>query len=302
MNKIAFITNNSNKGDFMIILKKNSKVKYVFELLGTIFGAILMAIAVSLFLLPNQLSSGGVSGIATITYYLMNIPMGTAILIINIPLFILAIFKIGKGFFIKSLLGTISLSLFIDLFDKFTPLTEDRFLACVYGGIVIGIGTAIILKVNSSTGGSDLVSYIIKEYRRSIEIGKVIVIVDIIIITLNVIFFRQVEIGLYSAITIYIMGKMIDIVFEGVYFTKLLFIISEKNDEIAKKIGVEVPRGATGLYGKGMYKNDEKLILMTAASRRDISKIKEIAKKIDPLSFIIITNSREVLGLGFKKH
>ena len=286
----------------MLNFKKSNIIRYIFEIFGTIFGAMLMAMAVSLLLLPNQLSSGGVSGIATITYYLLNIPMGTVILIINIPLFILAIFKIGKSFFIKSLLGTISLSLFIDFFDKLTPLTEDRFLACIYGGIVIGIGTAIILKVNSSTGGSDLVSYIIKEYRRSIGIGKVIVILDIIIVSLNVVFFRQVEIGLYSAITIYIMGKMIDIVFEGVYFTKLLFIISEKNEEIAKKIGVEVPRGATGLYGKGMYKNDEKLILMTAASRRDISKIKEIAKKIDPLSFIIITNSREVLGLGFKKH
>ena len=285
----------------MISLKKNSVVKYIFELCGTIFGAMLMAMAVSLLLLPNQLSSGGVSGIATITYYLLNIPMGTAILVINIPLFIFAIFKIGKRFFVKSLLGTISLSLFIDLFDRFVPLTEDRFLACIYGGIIIGIGTAIILKVNSSTGGSDLVSYIIKEYRRSIEIGKVIVILDIIIISLNVMFFKQVEIGLYSAITIYIMGKMIDIVFEGVYFTKLLFIISEKNDEIAKQIGIEVPRGSTGLYGKGMHNKDEKIVLMTAASRRDVSKIKEIAKNIDPLSFIIITNSREVVGLGFKK-
>ena len=285
----------------MISLKKNSVVKYIFELCGTIFGAMLMAMAVSLLLLPNQLSSGGVSGIATITYYLLNIPMGTAILVINIPLFIFAIFKIGKRFFVKSLLGTISLSLFIDLFDRFVPLTEDRFLACIYGGIIIGIGTAIILKVNSSTGGSDLVSYIIKEYRRSIEIGKVIVILDIIIVSLNVMFFKQVEIGLYSAITIYIMGKMIDIVFEGVYFTKLLFIISEKNDEIAKQIGIEVPRGSTGLYGKGMHNKDEKIVLMTAASRRDVSKIKEIAKNIDPLSFIIITNSREVVGLGFKK-
>ena len=113
--------------------------------------------------------------------------------------------------------------------------------------------------------------------------------------------FKKIEIGLYSAIVIYLMGKVIDIVFEGVDFTKLMFIISDKNEEIAKEIEEKIPRGTTGLYGKGMYTNKEKLILMCAASRRDVSRIKIISKKIDPYSFIIITNSREVVGLGFKK-
>lgn len=124
---------------------------------------------------------------------------------------------------------------------------------------------------------------------------------DIIIVTLNVIFFKEIEVGLYSAITIYLMGKMIDILFEGIYFTKLLLIVSDKNEEIAKQIGEKIKRGTTGLYGKGMYTNEEKLVLMCATSRRDIAKVKMIARKIDPNSFIIITNSREVVGLGFKK-
>ncbi len=109
------------------------------EILGTIAGAFMIAIGVSLFLLPNQLSSGGISGIATITYYLLHIPMGTMILAINVPLFMIAIYKIGKGFFVKSLIGTVSLSVFIDFLDKLEPLTNDRFLACIYGGIVIGL-------------------------------------------------------------------------------------------------------------------------------------------------------------------
>lgn len=134
-----------------------------------------------------------------------------------------------------------------------------------------------------------------------IRMSNVIIISDIIIIALNVIFFREIEIGLYSAISIYIMGKIIDILFEGIYFTKLLLIISDKNDEIAKEIGKKIQRGATGLYGRGMYTNKEKLILMCAASRGDISKIKMIVRTIDPNSFIIITNSREVVGQGFKK-
>ena len=123
----------------MFLEEKFDLKKIIIEILGTILGAFIMAIGVSLFLLPNQLSSGGVSGIATITYYLFNIPMGTMILIINVPLFLFAFFKIGKSFFIKSLIGTISLSAFIDMLDKLKPITQDRFLACIYGGIVIGL-------------------------------------------------------------------------------------------------------------------------------------------------------------------
>ncbi len=124
---------------------------------------------------------------------------------------------------------------------------------------------------------------------------------DIGIVGLNVIFFREIEIGLYSAIAIYLMGKMIDIVFEGIYFTKLLFIISDKNEEIAKKIGEKVKRGTTGIFGKGMYTGEDKLVLLCAVTRRDIERVKMEARRIDPKSFIIITNSREVVGLGFKK-
>lgn len=113
--------------------------KLIIELIGTVIGAFVMAIGVSLFLLPNQLSSGGITGIATITYYLLNIPMGTMILLINVPLFIIAIFKIGKSFFIKSMIGTVMLSFFIDFLDRLEPLTNDRFLASIYGGIIIGL-------------------------------------------------------------------------------------------------------------------------------------------------------------------
>lgn len=281
--------------------KKMKLKKIILEIIGTIIGAFVMAIGIALFLLPNQLSSGGISGIATITYYLLNIPMGTMIILINIPLFIMAIYKIGKSFFVKSMVGTISLSVFIDLLDKLEPLTNDRFLACIYGGIVIGLGTAIILKVSSSTGGTDLISYIAKEYKPTLSMSRAIIILDTFIISLNVFFFKEIEIGLYSAISIYLMGKMIDILFEGIYFTKLLFIISDKNEEIATQIAEKIKRGTTGLLGKGMYTKEEKLVLMCAASRKDITKIKIIARKIDPQSFMVITNAREVVGLGFKK-
>lgn len=281
-------------------IKKAIARKSLIEIIGTIVGSFIMAVGVALFLLPNQLSSGGISGIATITYYLFKLPMGTVIMAINIPLFLFSGYKIGKAFFIKSIIGTISLSFFIDILDKMEPLTNDRFLACVYGGIIIGIGTAVLLKVNSSTGGSDLISYIAKKYNPTIRTSNIILIIDFIIICLNMLFFREIEIGLYSAIAIYIMGKIIDILFEGIYFTKMMLIISDKSEEIANVIENEIKRGTTGIYGKGMYTNKEKLILMCVAPRKDIARIKLMARKIDTNSFIIITNSREVLGQGFK--
>ena len=280
--------------------EKTSAKKILIEIIGTIVGSFIMAVGVALFLLPNQLSSGGIAGIATITYYLLKIPMGTVIMAINIPLFLFSGYKIGKAFFIKSIIGTISLSFFIDILDKIEPLTNDRFLACVYGGIIIGIGTAVLLKVNSSTGGSDLISYIAKKYNPTIRTSNIILIIDFVIICLNMLFFREIEIVLYSAIAIYLMGKIIDILFEGIYFTKMMLIISDKSEEIAKVIENEIKRGTTGIYGKGMYTNKEKLILMCVAPRKDIARIKLMARKIDTNSFIIITNSREVLGQGFK--
>ena len=274
--------------------------KTVIEVLGTILGAFIIAVAVSLFLLPNKLSSGGVAGVATITYYLLSLPMGISMLIINIPLFLMSILKIGKTFFMKSLLGTVCLSVFIDILDKVTPLTSDKFLACIYGGILMGVGTAILLKVNSSTGGTDLFSYIAKIYKPTIKVGEIIFLIDIGIVALNMIFLKEIEIGLYSAIAIYLMGKIIDILFEGIYFTKLIYIVSDKAEEIAKEIGKQIGRGTTGIYGKGMYTNSDKLILMCAVTRKDVGHTIQIIREIDKKGFVIITNSREVLGLGFK--
>lgn len=282
------------------------KYKLVFsnvirDILITIIGSAIMAIGISLFLLPNKLSTGGVSGISTVLYYLFNMPMGLSILIINIPLFLFGMFKIGKYFFAKSILGTVSLSLFIEWFENFDAITDDRLLACIYGGILVGIGTAMLLKINSSTGGTEIVSYIAKGYNPNLKSSNIIMVVDILIISINMFFLGEIEIGLYSAIAIYILGKIVDILFEGIYFTKLLLIISDRNQEISDLISTNVNRGLTGLYGRGMYTNSEKLILMCAAGRNDIAKIKSSVRSIDPNAFIIITNSREVLGLGFKK-
>ena len=280
--------------------KKYEVKNFIYEVIETLVGSFIMAAAVSLFLLPNELSSGGFSGIATILYYLFKFPVGTTIIVLNIPLYILATFKIGKRFLFKAVVGTISLSVFIDILDKLRPLTNDKILACVYGGILTGLGTALILRAHSSTGGSDLAGNLIKEYKPMARTGNLITIIDAVIVLLNVFFLKKVEIGLYSAITIYLMGKIIDIIFEGIYFTKLVFIISDKNMELTKIIEKEVKRGVTGLYGKGMYTEKDKLVLMCAIGRKELAELKSKIKEADPNAFLIITNSREVLGIGFK--
>lgn len=288
----------------MSLKKKKRKLiikKYSFELLQIIIGTFLMAFGVSQFLLPNRLSSGGVTGIATITYYFFNLPMGLTIFALNIPLFILSWIKKGKEFVIKGILGTGFLSLFIDLLDQYTVLTQDRLLACIYGGIIMGLGTSIILKADASTGGTDMLAYVIREYKPKYRTGNLIGTIDIIIIIINVIVFRKIEIGLYSAIAIYIMGKVIDVVFEGVNFTKMIFIISDKYLEISEKIVEHVGRGITGIHAKGMYTNDEKMMLWCIASRNEAMRIKQISKKIDPRSFVVISNAREAYGVGFKR-
>lgn len=275
--------------------------KFLLETVQTVLGAFIMAVGTSLFLLPNQLSSGGFSGIATITYYLFSLPMGSVILILNIPLFAIAFFKIGKTFLLKAVVGTVSLSLFINYLEQFGALTNDRLLGSVYGGIIIGIGTAIILRADGSTGGTDLLTNIIGKFKPELKTSNLIIMLDAIIVGLNMIFFKKIEIGLYSAISIYVMGKMLDIFFEGIYFTKVMYIISDKSEEIAEKIQTEIARGVTGLYGKGMYTGKEKTVLICVAGRREIIKLRREIKQIDENAFIILSDAREVLGEGFKE-
>jgi len=149
--------------------------------------------------------------------------------------------------------------------------------------------------------GTDLLTQIIKSYKPNIRISNLLVILDIIIVALNVSFFRELEIGLYSAITIYIMGKMLDIFFEGIDFAKIIYIISPQYEKVSKQIRDKIKRGSTLIYGKGMYKQEEKNVLMCVVSRGEVREIMQIINNIDKNAFIVITNAREVFGKGFKE-
>ncbi len=273
---------------------------FFYEIVLIVIGCTLASFGTANFLLPNQLSSGGFAGIATIFYYFFNIQMGTTIMLLNIPLFIWGYIKMGWKFILKTIFATFLYSRLIDIFANFNFFVSDRLLSSIYGGVLIGCGLALVLKANTSTGGTDLIAFIAQNYRIHLKMSNIIMIIDILVVFTNLVVFKELEIGLYSAIAIFLIGKMIDVVFEGINFCKIIYIISDSYDDIMRVINIEMKRGATGLYGKGSFTQKDKMIIMCVSKRRDIEKIKTISKKIDSKSFIIVTDAREVYGLGFK--
>ena len=282
------------------LLVKEKFIKSIANYFFGFIGIVLMAIGIGSFLIPCKLSSGGFSGIGTILFYLFGISVGTVNIVLNIPLFIFAYLKLGKKIFLNLFIGTITLSYLIDYFQSNIQIVHDQLLSAVYGGILVGIGTAIILKNNISTGGTDLIIVLLKLYKPAFEAGKILTITDTIIVSLNMFFLKQIDIGLYSAIAIFLSGRMIDVYFEGINFSKMIYIISDKNEEISKQILEKIKKGNTGIYAKGMYENKEKIILMCVASRKEITKVRELVKEIDKNAFIIISDVRKVLGEGFE--
>ena len=187
------------------------------------------------------------------------------------------------------------------MFVNVKIITEDKLLASIYGGLVVGLWYAIILRNNASTGGTELLSNIISRIFPTLKTGKMLVILDIIIVGVNMVLLKQIEIGLYSAISIYIIGKIIEVIAEGTNYTKMIFIVSDSYEQISKEISNNLGRGSTAIYAKGMYKNEEKMVLWCVASKNEIIKIRQIASKIDKNSFMTIFNAREAYGLGFKE-
>ena len=290
----------------MKLNKRKIKVKIIFyEFLLLNIGALFLSLGTSIFMLPNKLSNGGFSGIATIIYYFFNIKMSTSILILNVPFFIIGYKRCGRDFFLKTLYSTIVYSYEIDWFNSVfsdVKLNDlDMFLSSIYGGIFVGIGCALSYKANGSTGGTDLIAHIIRSYTNKVKTSELIVYIDFIVVILNLIVFRELEIGLYSLLIIYLVGKSIDFIFEGVNFCKVVYVISDKYKEIGEDIINKLNKGATGLYSKGLYLNNDKEIIMCIVKRNDVIKIKNLSKKIDRNAFIIVTDAREVYGLGFKE-
>lgn len=284
-------------------MKKIKKIfdKYLDYLL-IVIGSLLLSIALMIFLIPNKINTGGVSGIATVLYHLYHFPAGITMLVLNIPLFLIGVKIFGKKFGIKTIWGILWVSFFCDFIDKIlkiSPLTDSRFLATIYGGLLLGAGLGIIFRGRGTTGGTDIVARIINKYLK-ISLGWSFMFVDTFIILLGGIVFADVDLILFCLIALGITSKVTDTIIEGVLSEKGIFIISDNWNIISKRIITEIKRGVTGFDSVGLYTNSKKKTLYCVVSRRQVENVRRIVKEEDKKAFITIQNISILQGEGFR--
>ena len=288
----------------------------VFDYLKLLIGCFVMVAAYSLFLVPYKIAPGGVTGLATVIYYMTGnkVPIGITTLIINIPLFVFGFNRIGKGFFARSLFGMVSFSFLIDITDGFfqeiskkylatnifSGNTDDILLYSIFGGVLMGVGLGLIIKTGATTGGTDLGAYLLKSVISWLPMGQLLMLIDATVIVIAAYFFKSFKLGLYALITMFVAAKTIDAIIEGADINKGIYIISEKSREIADVILKDLDRGVTGLYSKGMYSNVDKTVLFCIVKRNEVPFIKKMVKEVDQKAFVILHDVGEVYGEGFK--
>ncbi|MBU8881212.1 YitT family protein [Bacillus sp. FJAT-29790] len=269
--------------------------EYVLVLAGAAF----IAISFNVFLLPNRVASGGVSGISTILDATMGWEPAYVQWAFNIPLFIAGVIFLGKQFGAKTLAGTIFLPFVVFFTKDIGPWTQDPLLASLFGGIGVGLGLGIVFRGKASTGGTDLAAQIINKYT-GLTLGTCVVILDGLIVLAAAIVF-DIERGLYALLALYVTSKTIDIVQVGFSRSKMTIIITERQNEVREGILHKIDRGVTKLTAYGGYTDHERPILMCVVDQTEFTKLKQLVKTIDPTAFIIVTDAYEVVGEGFKR-
>lgn len=283
----------------MTYSSKNSVKSIVTEYLFVIVGAAVIALGFNVFLFPNQVASGGVSGISTILHGLFGWNAGLVQYAFNIPLFIAGVLILGKKFGIKSFVGTISLPFFVILMESWEPWTLNPLLGAIFGGIFVGLGIGLVFKGNASTGGTDLLAQIITKFT-GLTLGTSVLLIDGIIAVSAALVF-DLEKGLYALIGLYVTTKTIDIVQLGFSQSKMVYIITKEEVKVREAIYKEVNRGMTKLPAIGGYTGEERPVLMVVVYQTEFTKLKQVIKTVDPQAFVIVTDAYEVLGEGFKK-
>ena len=281
----------------------NSRIlRAVGQSIYLIIGSAVVALAYVLFLIPHHIVPGGAGGVAMILNYFFATPVGLIILVINVPLFVLGIKTLGRTYGVKSIIGIAVSSLLIDGFTYLLHIgsaTDNKIIACVFGGIMLGAGLGLVFRGGGSTGGSDVVGMVLNRYT-NFSTGTSILVVDFLVITAAGICFGQFELALYGYLNLYLQSRAIDLVLEGLSYTRALFIISDSADAIAQAITTKMNRGATVLNATGAYSQEKKDMVFSVMAKREVSRAREIVRETDPRAFVIITDVYEVLGEGFK--
>lgn len=273
-------------------------------LLDTLYdmaGGAVFAVGLGCFVAPAQIAPGGVSGLSVIINHLTGLPVGTLNLCFNIPLLLLAWFLLGRRFTVKTLWSVFLQSMMIDLAGLFLPVyTGERIMAALFGGVAIGAGLAPVFMRGSTTGGTDIVSRLLQLRFRHISIGKLLFMVDTMVLLLSVAVFRNLETGLYGMITIYTANRVLDGILYGLDTGKVMLVISQKDDQIARQIMDRVQRGVTFLQGTGGWSGQERKILLCAVRAAQSYRVEEIVRSVDPDAFVIVLEANQIAGEGFR--
>ena len=285
---------------------QKSKYRKFFDVILILLGTLCMSAPVKLIYEPMKMVMGGFGGFAIVVKYFaegfgLDIPVWLTNAALNVPVFIIAFFVIGKDFVAKTLLGAVSFAGWLYIIPTYDICGGDFLLAVAIGGIMDGVGIGLIFLTNSTSGGTDMVSAILHKFFKHYSVPTILFVVDGLIVVLGafVLGFRN---AMYGIITIYVLTKISDTMLEGVKFAKLVYIISDEYEKIAKLIMSEMDRGVTAISARGMYTNKDKSMLFCVVGKKEIVKIKEIAAVTDPKSLIIVSDVREVFGEGFVEY
>lgn len=285
-------------------MKKRINAKTLtIDLILFLAGSFVFAIAINSFISPNNIAPGGLTGIATMLNYVFGLPIGTMVIVMNIPLFLLGFFAFGFQFVIKTVAATIISSVMIDVTEGLLPVYQgDPLITIVFGGALYGAGIALILMRGGTTGGTDLVANLVSKRWPHIPMAKMILITNVIVVACSGFVYGNLESPLYAIIVIFIESKVIDAILYGTSIAtgKMLFIISKKNDLIANEIICRLGRGVTALKSRGVYTGQEGEMLVCAVRRPEVTKMYHLIHKIDPNAFIIVGEAGQIRGVGFQ--
>ena len=266
-------------------------------------GCMLFALGFNLFLVPHGLNSGGVSGLSMVIVKLLGFgTVGTVTALINLPLFAIGGLRIGKKFFLQSLIGMAFLSFSIDACAGIPAPQTEPLIGTLYGGVLCGIGLGVVFSIGASTGGSDIVVRLLKQRYRNVPIGTINIFFDLVVAALTGLAFQDITLTLYSGVAIFITGQVVDAVVYRFDYSKVAMIISARHEEIAVAIGNELGRGSTYLNGEGTYSKQPTKVVLTAVKRQQLAELKQLVVDIDPDAFIIVQEAHQVLGDGFIRY
>ncbi len=266
-----------------------------------LMGSVLYALSVNIFTAPNQIAPGGVTGVATLLNFLWGAPIGTMILLVNLPLLIAAWFRLGKAFTVRTLIVTVLSSVIIDATAPFLPVFRgDKMLIALFGGVLAGAGLGLIYMRGATTGGTEVVARLLERKFRHIPIGRLILLVDALVVAASALVYRNVETALYAMVLIFVSTSLMDTLVYGGDKGKMLLVMSKREQEIADAVLERMERGVTMLNATGAYTGGDRRVLLCAVRRSEMYELRSLVTDIDPGAFMIVVSTDEVLGEGFK--